>query len=130
EDGPETSVAVGRLRILVDESGKKTQVKVASTPRKKQEDPEFRTYGTLDLGVNNYLEKGNRPGGGAVYGVKGWGSWNIGFHWMASRKIETGKNWDFGVGVQWYNFKFENKGYQAINGENGVEFVHRTDVNG
>lgn len=130
ENGPETRVSVGRLKVVVDDSGEKKEVNISSTPRKKRLDPAFRTYGTFDLGLNNYLEKGNRPGGGAVYGVKGWGSWNVGLHWMASHRVEPGKNWDFGLGVQWYNFKFENKGYQTVNGENGVEFIHRTDVNG
>lgn len=130
EDGPETKVSVGRWRVIVDESGSKTQVKVETTPKEKKEDPEFRTYFNMDIGVNNYFENNAVPGGRAVHGVKGWGSWNVGINWMASQKIQKGKYWDFGLGVQWYNFKFENHNYQAVNGDTGIEFVNRTDVDG
>jgi hypothetical protein len=130
EDGPETRVSVGRWRVVVDESGKKTQVKVETVPKDKPEDPDFRTYFNVDMGVNNYFENGSMPGGGAVYGVKGWGSWNVGINWMASQKLNKGSYWDFGLGVQWYNFKFENNGYQAVNGDYGIDFINRTDVNG
>lgn len=129
EDGPETNVYVGRWRVIVDESGNKTQVKVETAP-KKDEDPDFRTYFNLDLGVNNYFENRAVPGERAQHGVKGWGSWNVGINWMASQKFRKGRYWDFGLGVQWYNFKLENRRYQVVNGEEGVEFLNRTDVNG
>ena len=130
EDGPETRVYVGRWRVIVDDSGSKTQVKVESGPKKKKDDPDFRTYFNLDLGVNNYFENNAVPGERSVHGVKGWGSWNVGINWMASQKLRKGRYWDFGLGVQWYNFKLENRHYQVINGLEGVEFVNRTDVNG
>jgi hypothetical protein len=130
EDGPETRVSVGRWRVLVDESGRKTQVKVETVPKEKKEEPAFRTYFNLDMGVNNYFGDGSIPGGEATYGVKGWGSWNVGINWMASQRLEKGRYWDFGIGVQWYNFKFENRGYQAVNGDYGMEFINRTDVDG
>jgi len=130
EDGPETKVFVGRWRVIVDESGNKTQVKVESGPKKKKDDPDFKTYFSTDLGINNYFENNAVPGERSVHGVKGWGSWNVGINWMASQKLQKGRYWDFGLGVQWYNFKFENRGYQAVNGEDGIEFINRTDVNG
>ncbi|MEX2591684.1 MAG: hypothetical protein WD426_02835 [Anditalea sp.] len=129
EDGPETRVSVGRLKVIVDESGSTPKVKLETIP-KDEEDPDFRTYFNLDLGINNYFEDGAIPGGEADYSVKSWGSWNVGINWMASQKLQKGRYWDFGMGVQWYNFKFANKGYQAINGDYGVEFINRTDVYG
>ena len=129
ENGEETRVSVGRLKVIVDESGNTPHVKVETIPKEK-EDPDFRTYCTLDLGINNYFEDGAIPGGGAVYGVKGWGSWNVGLNWLASQKLNKGRYWDFGLGVHWYNFKFSNQGNQAINGDYGVEFINRTDVYG
>lgn len=130
EDGPETKVYVGRWRVIVDESGSKTQVKVESGPKKDRDDPDFRTYFNLDLGVNNYFENNAVPGERAQHGVKGWGSWNVGINWMASQKLRKGRYWDFGLGVQWYNFKLENRRYQVVNGMDGIEFIDRTDVNG
>lgn len=130
EDGPETKVYVGRWRVIVDESGSKTQVKVESSPKKPKEDSDFRTYFNMDMGVNNYFENNAVPGERAQHGVKGWGSWNVGINWMASQKLRKGRYWDFGLGVQWYNFKLENSNYQVINGMDGIEFINRTDVNG
>jgi len=130
EDGPETRVYVGRWRVIVDDSGSKTQVKVESGPKKKKDDPDFRTYFNMDLGVNNYFENNAVPGERSLHGVKGWGSWNIGINWMASQKLRKGRYWDFGLGVQWYNFKLENRNYQIVSGDEGIMFVDRTDVNG
>lgn len=129
EDDSETEVTFGRYRLIVDESGSKTKVKMESTPKEKK-DPPFRTFFSADLGINNYFENGGIPGPGAPYAVKGWGSWNVGLNWMASQKLNEGLFWDFGLGVQWYNFKFEDGGIQAQASESGVEFVDRIDVNG
>ena len=130
EDGPETRVYVGRWRVIVDDSGSKTQVKVESGPKKKKEDPDFRTYFNMDMGINNYFENNAVPGERSLHGVKGWGSWNLGINWMASQKLRKGRYWDFGLGVQWYNFKLENRNYQILSGDEGIKFIDRTDVNG
>src|SRR5690606_10894377 len=71
ERGPTTKGYVGRWRVIVDDTGNKNQVKVESGPKKKKEDPDFRTYFNMDLGVNNYFENKAVPGERAVHGVKG-----------------------------------------------------------
>lgn len=130
EDGPVTEVNVAGIRILVDESNPDTKVRVQTGTRKKQ-DPPFRTYFNLDLGLNNYLDQnGQFPKTSQPYAVRGWGSWNVGLNFMASQRISKGFNWDFGLGFQWYNFKFENRDFQAVRGEDGIEFVQRNDVAG
>ncbi|UCS93796.1 PorT family protein [Echinicola marina] len=127
EHGAETTVALGRIKVIVDESGPSTKVRVE---KKKKEEPPFRTYFNVDLGINNYLEDGSFPTSDNPYAAKGWGSWNVGLNWMASQRLSKGFYWDFGLGIQWYNFKFENRDYQAVRGDNGVEFIQRTDVDG
>lgn len=131
EDWNKTEVTVGGIRILVDETEPmNTKVKVETGLRKKS-DPPFRTYFNLDLGINNYLNtEGNFPGSSSPYAVKGWGSWNVGLNWMASQRISKGFHWDLGLGVQWYNFKFENRDFQAVRGDGEIDFIQRTDVNG
>lgn len=131
EDWNKTEVIVGGIRVLVDETDPiNPKVKVETSGRRKS-DPPFRTYFNLDLGINNYLnENGNFPGSNSPYSVKGWGSWNLGLNWMASQRISKGFNWDLGLGVQWYNFKFENRDFQAIRGNGEIDFIQRTDVNG
>jgi hypothetical protein len=131
EDWNKTEVTVGGIRILVDETEPmNTKVKVETGLRKKS-DPPFRTYFNLDLGINNYLdENGNFPGSSSPYAVRGWGSWNVGLNWMASQRISKGFHWDLGLGVQWYNFKFENRDFQAVRGDGEIDFIQRNDVNG
>jgi hypothetical protein len=131
EEWNKTEVTVGGVRILVDETDPlNTKVKVETGGRKKS-DPPFRTYFNLDLGINNYLDgNGNFPGSSSPYAVRGWGSWNVGFNWMASQRISKGFNWDLGLGVQWYNFKFENRDFQAVRGDGEIDFIQRSDVNG
>ncbi|EON75359.1 hypothetical protein ADIS_4063 [Lunatimonas lonarensis] len=129
EDGTETEVSVGRYKLIVDESGAKTTVKLESEPKTKK-DPDFRTYFSMDLGINTYFEDGSIPSPAEPYSVKGWGSWNVNLNWMASQKISQGAYWDFGLGVHWYNFKFNNTGYQPRTTDMGVDFLPRPDVNG
>jgi len=130
EDWDETEVYIGGMRILVDESGENTKVRVESGS-KKNSDPPFRTYFNLDLGINTYLDgDGKFPTSDNPYAAKGWGSWNVGINWMAAQRLSKGFYWDFGIGFQFYNFKFENRDYQAVRGDNMIEFAQRTDVDG
>lgn len=129
EDGFNTEVNVGGMRVYVDESGFNTRVKV-ETGGKKKLDPPFRTYFNVDLGINNYLENGSFPTSDKGYAAKGWGSWMLGLNWMASQRISKGFHWDFGLGFQFYNFKFENRDFQAIRGEDEIDFIQRADVDG
>lgn len=129
EDGAETEVYIGNMRLFVDETGENTKVRFEPGLKRKV-DPPFRTYFNLDLGVNNYLEDGKFPTSDKSYAVKGWGSWNVGLNFMAAQRISKGFYWDFGLGFQFYNFKFENRDFQAIRGDESIDFIQRTDVNG
>ncbi len=129
ENGPETEVRVGRMRVFVDESGADTKVKFESDA-KKEDNPNFSTHFNLDLGINNFLQEGSFPTSDQPYATKGWGSWNVGLNWMGSQRLTDGLRWNFGLGFQWYNFKFENRDNQAIRGQDEISFVERTDVTG
>ncbi len=129
ENGAETEVRVGRMRVYVDESGADTKVKF-ETDAKKEDNPNFSTHFNLDLGINNFLQKGSFPTSDQPYATKGWGSWNVGLNWMGSQRLSDRLRWNFGLGFQWYNFKFENRDFQAVRGQDQIGFVERTDVTG
>lgn len=129
ENGAETEVRVGRMRVYVDESGADTKVKFESDA-KKEDNPNFSTHFNLDLGINNFLQKGSFPTSDQPYATKGWGSWNVGLNWMGSQRLSDRLRWNFGLGFQWYNFKFENRNFQAVRGQDQIGFVERTDVTG
>jgi hypothetical protein len=129
ENGAETEVRVGRMRVLVDESSGDTKVKF-ETDAKKEDNSSFKTNFTLDLGVNNFLQKGIFPTSDQPYATKGWGSWNVGLNSMGSLRLSEALRWNFGLAFQWYNFKFENRDFQALRGQDQISFVERTDVTG
>jgi len=129
ENGAETEVRVGRMRVYVDESGADTKVKF-ETDDKKEDNSSFKTNFTLDFGVNNFLQKGSFPTSDQPYATKGWGSWNFGLNWMGSQRLSDALRWNFGLAFQWYNFKFENRDFQAVRGQDQISFVERTDVTG
>ncbi|MFM2251288.1 MAG: hypothetical protein RLZZ358_2218 [Bacteroidota bacterium] len=129
ENGPETEVRVGRMRVLVDESGLNTKVKI-QTDQKEKKDPGLKTDFNIDLGINNFIKDKTFPTSDQPYAAKGWGSWNVGLNWVASQRLAKGFHWNFGLGFQWYNFKFENRDFQAVRGQDQISFVERTDVTG
>lgn len=129
ENGAETEVRVGRMRVFVDESDENTKVKFESDA-KNEDHPSFKTDFGVDLGINNFLQKGSFPTSDQPYATKGWGSWNVGLNWLGSQRLSDSWRWNFGLGFQWYNFKFENRDFQAVRGRDQIGFVERTDVTG
>ena len=85
-----------------------------------------RTYHSfnIDLGMNNYLEDGKFPdGANQLYTVKPWGSWYVGLN-SSFRTRVTGKFFiEWGAGVTWYNFKFNNRSVVISKDANGVIFT-------
>ena len=77
----------------------------------------------LDFGINNYLENGNFPDdNNKQYTVRPWGSWYVGIMPTWQTHI-TGKfAIDYGAGISWYNFKFQDPRTRLVKGEDGVEF--------
>ena len=60
ENGAETEVRVGRMRVLVDESGLNTIVKIETDPKEKK-DPGLKTDFLVDLGINNFIQDKTFP---------------------------------------------------------------------
>ena len=77
----------------------------------------------LDFGINNYLEDGKWPDeNNAQYTVRPWGSWYVGIMPTWQSHI-TGKfAIDYGGGISWYNFKFQDPRTRLVKGEDGVIF--------
>ncbi len=77
----------------------------------------------MDFGINNYLEDGKYPDkDNQQYTVKPWGSWYIAIMPTWQTHI-TGKfALDYGAGLSWYNFKFQDPRTRLIKDEEGVVF--------
>jgi hypothetical protein len=82
----------------------------------------------IDLGLNNYLQDGKFPDEtNALYTVRPWGSWYLGLTSVQHTPI-TGKLFlEWGLGMNWYSFKFENNNVVMSKDEDGVVFAEDLD---
>jgi hypothetical protein len=85
----------------------------------------------IDFGINNYLAKGQFPDtDNKPYAVRPWGSWYIAGN--SVQRTRVGKNvfMEWGVGVSWYNFKFQRDDIVMTKTDTEVLFTHDVrDVN-
>ncbi len=92
-----------------------------------------RTYHSIniDLGTNNYLSNGNFPDQtNELYTVKPWGSWYVGLNSIQRTRVAGKFFIEWGGGVSWYNFKFQNARTLITKDNTGVIFSEDTrDVN-
>jgi len=77
----------------------------------------------LDFGMNNYLENGKFPDdNNEQYTVKPWGSWYVGIMPTWQTHIAGKFALDYGGGISWYNFKFQDPRTKLVKYDDGVEF--------
>jgi hypothetical protein len=84
-----------------------------------------RTYNSInfDLGTNNYLSDGKFPDeSNNLYSIKPLGSWYLGINAMQRTRLANVFFLEWGGGVSWYNFKFQNTKTQIIKDDNGITF--------
>ncbi len=63
----------------------------------------------IDLGTNNYLTDGKFPDeSNELYSVRPWGSWYVGLNQVMRTRVTRKFFIEWGAGVSWYNFKFQN----------------------
>lgn len=85
-----------------------------------------RTYHSFnfDLGSNNYLTPNRQfPNqNNEKYSVRPWGSWYIAVNSIERTRLARRFFIEWGVGVSWYNFKFENDKMRVSKDDNSVIF--------
>ena len=91
-----------------------------------------RYHGTLhtfnvDLGISSYLEEGKFPDEeGSPYAIRPWGSWYIGLTSVQRTGITKNFYLEWGLGVSWYNFKFQNDKTVIVKDSIGLNFNEDT----
>lgn len=80
----------------------------------------------VDLGTNNYLSGGKFPDGSSPYTVKPWGSWYVGLNSVWRTRVANKFFMEWGGGVSWYNFKYENERIVMSKDANSVVFTEDT----
>jgi hypothetical protein len=81
----------------------------------------------FDVGTNNFLSDGKFPdSNNDLYTVKPFGSWYVGINSIQRTRLARKFFLEWGVGVSWYNFKFENQRTIMTKDDAGVTFVTDT----
>lgn len=82
----------------------------------------------FDLGTNNYLSNGKFED--TTYTVRPWGSWYLAASSIQRTRVARHFFLEWGLGISWYNFKFQSDDVMVQRTDTGVEFVTDTrDVN-
>lgn len=85
-----------------------------------------RTYHSFnfDLGTNNFVTPNyDFPNqNNEVYAVRPWGSWYVAINSIERTRLSRKFFLEWGAGVSWYNFKFENDKIRLTKGPDAVEF--------
>lgn len=78
----------------------------------------------FDIGTNNYMTpQQNFPNqNNELYAVRPWGSWYVAVNSIERTRIARKFFIEWGVGVSWYNFKFENDKIRMSKDDNTVIF--------
>ncbi len=77
----------------------------------------------FDLGLNNILEDGSFPDESGGYAVRPWGSWYAGLASVQRSRVARNFFIEWGLGFNWYTFKFENDNTLIIKNDDGVSFI-------
>jgi hypothetical protein len=131
-----------RLNKLSSEFLKKDSVKEVATtnqvtPSQTSEPPTIVTHEkryrgrrtrnsfNMDLGINNYISNGQSPTqSNSLYAVRPWGSWYVALNSIYRTRMASKFFLEWGGGVSWYNFKFQNSDVVMSKDDNGVYFDH------
>lgn len=76
----------------------------------------------VDLGTNNYLADDQFPNGSEPYAVRPWGSWYVAGNSVQRTRLGRNLFVEWGLGVSWYNFKFQEDNILMQKDELGVRF--------
>jgi hypothetical protein len=78
----------------------------------------------FDFGTNNYISDGDFPDAdNALYSVRPWGSWYIAFNSTQRTRLARNFFLEWGMGISWYNFKFQKDDVMMVKTDDGVDFV-------
>jgi hypothetical protein len=77
----------------------------------------------FDLGTNNFLTPSNGLPDYSPYSVRPWGSWYVAINSIERTRLSRKFFMEWGFGVSWYNFKFEDDKLRMSKDDNTVLFT-------
>ncbi len=89
----------------------------------KYHGPGNRFVSVMDFGMNNYIGKGDYPDvDNSQFAVRPWGSWYIAIAPTWQTHITGPLALNYGGGISWYNFKFQDSYTRVTKGEDEIIF--------
>ncbi len=86
--------------------------------------PRTRQSFNVELGTNNYLEDGKFPDeNNRQYAVRPYGSWYVGLNTTYKTNVAGPLFIEWGAGVDWYNFKFQEDDTRVVDTDSLVAFI-------
>jgi len=81
----------------------------------------------FDFGTNNFLSDGKFPDNNdELYAVRPWGSWYVGLSSIQRTRVAKKFFLEWGLGLNWYNFKFQDDNVLIQKDDAGTAFVPDT----
>jgi len=81
----------------------------------------------FDFGTNNFLSDGKFPDNSdEIYAVRPWGSWYVGLSSIQRTRVAKKFFLEWGLGLNWYNFKFQDDNVLIQKDDAGTAFVPDT----
>ncbi|NOT77219.1 MAG: hypothetical protein HOP08_20030 [Cyclobacteriaceae bacterium] len=120
---PTTTVSNSNSEWIRDQDNDEDNYNFSRNHRRERKNR--KTYGSfnIDVGMNNYLQDGKFPdASNQLYSVKPWGSWYVGLNSIWRTRMAKKLFLEWGGGVSWYNFKFNNTKTVISKDDNGVIF--------
>lgn len=78
----------------------------------------------MDLGTNNWLSDGKFPDSNdELYSVRPWGSWYVGLSSIQRTRLANKFFLEWGLGINWYNFKFQDDNVLIDKTSDGTQFI-------
>lgn len=77
-----------------------------------------------DLGINLWSPMERTPD------IKPWGSWNVEVKYLSIYKASKNFHFNTSLGVNWFNFKFEDRDLIAVRTPEGIEWEEFTEGEG
>ncbi len=99
------------------------EVQPLSHHEKKYRSHRMRNSFNIDVGTSNFLNNGNFPSqNNDLYSVRPWGSWYVALNSIYRTQMARKFFLEWGGGVSWYNFKFQNNQVAMSKDNTGVLF--------
>jgi hypothetical protein len=112
------TINIGRISVKIREN-KKTEIDIQKRNLSRRTRHSF----NFDLGMNNYLSNGRFPDeDDALYTVRPFGSWYVGLNSIRKTNVTGPLFFEWGLGINWYNFKFQDSRARFLKQDNRVLF--------